>query len=56
MRRDLEQASHDSCQLMDRLRRLEEDNKQLGAVVSRLGGCDARRLKAQVCLQLDIAT
>lgn len=48
MKRELEQASRDSRQLTDKLRRLEEENKQLGAVVYRLGGRDARRLKAQV--------
>lgn len=48
MKRELEQASHDSRQLTDKLRRLEEENKQLGTVVYRLGGRDARRLKTQV--------
>lgn len=48
MKQELEQASHDSRQLTDKLRRLEDENRQLGAVVSRLGGGDARRLKAQV--------
>lgn len=48
MRKDLEVASEDSRRLTDKLFRLEEDNRQLEATVSRLGGQDARRLKAQV--------
>lgn len=48
MKKDLEVASEDSRRLTDKLFRLEEDNRQLEAMVSRLGGQDARRLKAQV--------
>lgn len=48
MRKDLELASEDSRRLTAKLFRLEEDNRQLEAMVSRLGGQDARRLKAQV--------
>ncbi|CAM9383074.1 unnamed protein product [Ectocarpus sp. 8 AP-2014] len=48
MRNELERASDDSRRLTDKLCRLEEDNRRLEAVVSRLGGQDARRLKAQL--------
>ncbi|CAB1118147.1 unnamed protein product [Ectocarpus sp. CCAP 1310/34] len=48
MRSELERASDDSRRLTDKLCRLEEDNRRLEAVVSRLGGQDARRLKAQL--------
>lgn len=48
MKKELDQASDDSRRLTDKLRRLEQENKELGAVVSRLGGRDARHLKAQV--------
>lgn len=48
MKQELERASEDSRRLADKLVRLEEDNRHLKAVVSRLGGQDARRLKAQV--------
>lgn len=48
MKKELERASDDSRRLADKLVRLEEDNRHLKAMVSRLGGQDARRLKAQV--------
>lgn len=48
LKQELEQASDDSKRLTDKLCRLERDNRQLGVVVSRLGGHDASRLKAQV--------
>lgn len=52
MRNELERASDDSRRLTDKLCRLEEDNRRLEAVVSRLGGQDVRRLKAQVLLRV----
>ena len=48
MKTELKRASDDSKRLTDKLCRLEEDNRQLEAMVSRLGGQDARKLKAQV--------
>lgn len=48
MKTELVQASDESERLMDKLHRLEEENKQLGEVASRLGGQDARLLKAEV--------
>lgn len=48
MKTELKRASDDSMRLTDKLCRLEEDNRQLEAMVSRLGGQDARKLKAQV--------
>lgn len=48
LKQELEQASDDSKRLTDKLCRLERENRQLGVVVSRLGGHDASRLKAQV--------
>lgn len=52
MKRELAQASDDSRRLRDKLSRLERENRQLEVVVSRLGGRDARRLKAQVKILL----
>lgn len=48
MKTELERASDESQRLRDKLLRLEDDNRKLEAMVSRLGGQDARRLKAQV--------
>lgn len=48
MKTELKRASDDSKRLTDKLCRLENDNRQLEAMVSRLGGQDARKLKAQV--------
>lgn len=48
MKTELKRASDDSKRLTDKLCRLEDDNRQLEAMVSRLGGQDARKLKAQV--------
>eukprot|EP00903_Cladosiphon_okamuranus_P015439 g14260.t1 len=48
MKTELQRASDDSKRLTDKLCRLEEDNRQLEAMVSRLGGQDARKLKAQL--------
>ncbi len=50
MKTELERASDESKRLQDKLSRLEDDNRKLEAMVSRLGGQDARRLKAQVGL------
>ena len=48
MKRELLQASNESKRLTEKLRFLEEENKKLGVVASRLGGQDARRIKAEV--------
>lgn len=48
MKEELQQASDESKNLTDKLSRLEQENRQLGAVVHRLGGQDARHLKHQV--------
>lgn len=50
MKTELIQASDESERLMDKLHCLEEENKQLGEVVSCLGEGDARLLKAEVML------
>lgn len=56
MKTELRRASDDSKRLTDKLGRLEEDNRQLEAMVSRLGGQDARKLKAQVTKYLGTDT